>query len=81
MNKLGKMYLNGDGVGTSYSKAVKWFEKAMEYDCVDAVFNLGYCYENAKGVKQSYSAAKKLYEKAANLGNEEAIEALDRLNA
>lgn len=81
MNKLGKMYLNGDGIGTSYSKAVKWFEKAMEYDCVDAVFNLGYCYENAKGVKQSYSAAKKLYEKAANLGNEEAIEALDRLNA
>ena len=45
------------------------------------MFNLGYCYENAKGVKQSYSAAKKLYEKAANLGNEEAIEALDRLNA
>ena len=47
-----------------FSKAVQYFEKAMQMDIVNAITMLGVCYYMGKGVKKDWKKATELLERA-----------------
>ena len=49
--QLGMCYLEGNGVGCDYGKAVEWLEKAAQGGVAEALFQLGKCYWEGKGVE------------------------------
>ena len=71
-NKLGYMYINGEGVTKDYAEALKWFRKAAEQENAKAQYNLGVMYINGEGVTKDYAEAFKWFRKAAEQGNERA---------
>ncbi len=65
-----------------FQQAVKWYTKAaLLFDEPNAEYKLGQCYENGQGVRQDLHEAVIWYRRAARQDNEDAIEALKRLNA
>ena len=80
-NYLGVCFLGGYGVQKNPEKAVECFRKAKKQDNVDAYYNLGYCYQYGEGVKKNRAMAAKCYRKAVEKGNENAIKALQTLEA
>ncbi len=66
--KLGCCYYHGDGVGSDYQEAVKWFRKAAEQGNAAAQKSLGDCYRFGRGVEENYAEAMKWYRKAAEQG-------------
>ena len=69
---LGVMYSKGQGVGQSYSEAMKWYRKAADQGFTIAQFNLGTMYMKGQGGAQSHSEAIKWYRKAADKEHAEA---------
>ena len=79
----GHIYVNGDGIEQSYSKAREWWTKAAAQGHENAIHNLKWTkkgkswatqllaqrYSNGQGVKQSDKKAIELYEMAAKGGH------------
>ena len=69
---IGKMYLNGRGVGKDEAEAVRWYRKAAEQGLARAQNNLGLSYRDARGVPQDYAEALAWFRRAADQGFVEA---------
>ena len=78
---LGEMYENGIGLDCNTQNAKDCYEKGIALGSSDAMLNLGimYCtgtYTNVPNLTQG----KEYLEKAAEMGNQKAVNMLDRLN-
>ena len=71
-NKLGVMYLRGEGVPENNQEAAKWCRKAAEQGHAPAQNNLGFMYSTGEGVPQDDKEAAKWYRKAAEQGHAKA---------
>lgn len=82
ISNIGWHFYYGKGVDVDYNKAYKQFESAYNIKPDDGwVCNkMGECYEYGRGVNKNIDEAKKYYKKAADAGNEDAKQALSRLN-
>ncbi len=78
--RIGYMYENGC-LEQNYMKAIEYYIQAAEHGHVSAQYNLGVFYENGDVVPQDYDKALKYYQLAAEQGDEDAIEALEELDA
>ena len=72
-NRIGYMYLYGEGTKISYEDAMEWFLIAAEHSNSDAMTSIGYMYENGYGVKQNYATAMEWYKRAAELNHPMAL--------
>ena len=69
MHRLGKMYLNGDGVQQDYKKAFLLINKAAKQGDTNARCELALMYQRGLGVKMNLRAAYTLYKMAADSGS------------
>ena len=76
MYNTGLMYQYGFGVPVNERQAYLWYRKAAETGDADSMVKTGWCTENHFGTEND---ALEWYLKAAELENEEAIEAVQRL--
>lgn len=76
MYNLGLMYQRGYGTAEDPESAYKWYRKAAEAGDPDGAYMTGWCLENQYGCADP---AADWYQRAAELGSEQAAEALDRL--
>lgn len=67
--KLGKCYIEAEGVEESVTEGIKWLSKAVEQGNSDAQVTLGKCYLLGLGVEQSNEKGLELIRKAAEKGN------------
>lgn len=65
-NKLGWMYLKGEGVDQDYSLALYWFSRSAEQNDFIAQYNLGTMYD--QGVLENHKKAFEWYQKSAEQG-------------
>lgn len=79
MTALGLCYLRGTGVPQDEHEGLKWLLKAADADSTNAMLGLGQCYEKGVGVTTDKKEAAKWYRKAAALGDDDAMDALERL--
>lgn len=79
--QLGWMYIRGEYFDKDERAGINLFIKAANQDFSPAMVALGICYEEGIGVPKNKSTAISYYKKAAMKNNEEAIDALKRLNA
>ena len=70
---IGHMYRYGEGVEQDYTKALEWYNKAVNAGNASAMYSIGYMYDYGEGVEQDYSKALEWYNKAANAGNSAAM--------
>ena len=63
-NQLGVKYIDGEGVASIDSEALKWFHKAAEQNNAGGQYHLGVMYATGRGVEQSDEEAVKWYRKA-----------------
>jgi len=61
MHTLGLMYIRGDGVKKSNSKALTYFKKSYKHGYVNAAYDIGVMYKNGESVKKNVNTAKKYY--------------------
>lgn len=61
MHTLGLMYIRGDGVKQSYSKALTYFKKSYKNGYINAAYDIGVMYKNGESVKKNIHTAKKYY--------------------
>jgi TPR repeat protein len=66
--KLGKCYINGEGVDIDYEKAYKWFVKGIEKSEPFCQFELGMMKIKGLGVEKDFLEAKKLLLSSASNG-------------
>ncbi|MBR5345041.1 MAG: SEL1-like repeat protein [Clostridia bacterium] len=76
MYLLGIYYQNGIGTEENPREAYLWYRRSAEEGNTEAMYKTGWCLENHYGVT---SEAEEWYQRAADLGQEDAIEALKRL--
>ena len=67
--KLGKMFLNGDGVGKDIPKAVEWLKQAAVEENEFAEYALGRLYLKGEEVEKVIFAAEEYLLKSASRGN------------
>lgn len=72
--KLGKMFLNGDGVGKDIPKAIEWLKQAALEENEFAEYALGRMYLFGLGVEKDLPLAMEYLRSAAAKGNEYAAE-------
>ena len=72
IDRLGLMYLNGDGVEADPEKTVYWFRKGAEAGYSNHMFNLGLFYAKGYGVQRNFSLAAEWMEKAEEYGDPDA---------
>lgn len=80
LGKLGKVYLNGDGVKPDLEKAFGYYKTAADGGYVEAFYYVGTCYYYGNGVPEDKALAKSWIQKAADAGDKNADEFL-RVNA
>jgi len=78
-SNLAYMYEAGSGVTRDRKMAFTWYLKAAIQGYDYAQVCIGAMYEEGLAVERNTDEAKKWYTEAANQGNEEAAEALDKL--
>lgn len=71
-NRLGEMYLYGNGVQKNYELAAYWFKEATKQKYPDAMYNLGICFINGAGVEKNVRAGNSFIKQAAKLGSQRA---------
>lgn len=76
---LASLYMEGNGVSKSPSRAISYYRRAAEAGDNNAKAQLGYFYETGEHVEQDYSTAREFYQSAANDNNIMALEGLGRL--
>ncbi len=81
VNNLAEHYERGTGIKNNLKMAVQLFAQAAEAGSALAQYNLGRLYENNIGVQKDLVEARRCYELAAKQENQDAIDALKRLNA
>jgi TPR repeat protein len=79
-NALGYMHQYGMSVDQDFAKARELFEKAAKKGLAEAYYNLGFMYQNALGVRRNPDRARALYQKAAAQGDEDAQQALEKMD-
>jgi TPR repeat protein len=67
--RLGRMLLEGTGVGTDEGAALRWFMTAARDGDVEAMNMVGRCHENGWGVAVDMAAAATWYRRAAERGD------------
>jgi TPR repeat protein len=72
------MFAHGMGVEENITIALRWLRKAAEQDNNIALRELGFLYDEGKGVAQSRDEATRLISKAASLGDQKAIDWIDK---
>jgi len=70
--KVGRHYLNGDGVDKSYTKAHDWFSKGAEMNDPSCLYELGIMNLKGLGIEKNFLRAKKLLLHAADNGSDDA---------
>ena len=78
MYNLGMMYQHGYGTRENPQAAYAWYRKAADTGDGDALYMTGWCIENRYGID---NPALEWYERAALAGNEDAVKAIERLEA
>lgn len=68
-NNLGNMYISGQGITQSDTKAFEWYQKAAVQGHASAQFNLSIMYEYGLGVSKSEEKATDWLQKAAQGGD------------
>lgn len=81
VNNLAEHCERGTGIRKNLKMAVQLFGQAAEAGLALAQYNLGRFYENKIGVQKDLVEARRWYELAAKQENQNAIDALKRLNA
>ena len=76
---VGVCLSRGEGVRQDKTSALKRFIEAGQKGHAEACFNVGYYYENGVSVARNLRTAKKWYQRSLKNGNEDAREALLRL--
>jgi hypothetical protein len=71
-NRLGCMYLKGDGVAQDDTRAIAWFIKSATNGIPEGQTDLALCYLNGWGVERDVIEAGRCYRLAALQGNAEA---------
>lgn len=79
-NALGYLYEKGLGTKQNYDEALVYYERAAHNGNRSAQFNTAVLYENGLGTDRDLQQARFWYEHAAAQGDDEAAEALERLN-
>jgi len=69
MNDLGVLYSIGGAVPLDYSKALYWYQKAIDGGSPEAMNNLGTMYLYGVGLPRDYSNAFRWFERSAEHGN------------
>lgn len=72
--KLGKMYLDGNGVEKNNKTAFGYFKQAADAGNVDGMYWVGWCYRMGRGTKKDLDQAKQWWKKAAAAGHARAAE-------
>ncbi|MBQ4411314.1 MAG: sel1 repeat family protein [Candidatus Methanomethylophilus sp.] len=70
------MHYTGKGTPKDSAKAAHWYSKAAENGHPDAMYNLGLLLMEGDGIGQDYKQAMELFGRAAELGVEDAADAL-----
>ncbi len=78
-HNIGNQYSEGRGVDVDPALAVEWWTRAAEKGDAITQLRLGEAYEAGRGVTQDLEAAWEWYSRSAASGNEDAKEALERL--
>ena len=73
------MYDYGKGVEQDYSKALEWYNKAVNAGNAAAMCNIGRMYECGKGVEQDYSKALEWYTRSYNSGCKDVSKGVERI--
>lgn len=73
---IGNAYFYGDGVPRDRAKSIAWYERASAQDQPEAISHLAWCYDHGRGVPLDHAKAEKLFARAAELGSEDAKDAL-----
>lgn len=76
---LGRMYCLGTGVPTDLKKGFELYMLGYVRGDALGATNIGYCYEVGQGVRKNQQKAAEYYSRAAEMGEEHAAEALERL--
>ncbi|MGZ9059409.1 MAG: tetratricopeptide repeat protein [Burkholderiaceae bacterium] len=69
MNLIGILYILGVQVSTDHSKAVDWFQKAIDGGSASAMHNLAQMYLYGIGVPRDYTNAFRWFQRSAAYGN------------
>ncbi|MEM6902302.1 MAG: hypothetical protein AAF556_03580, partial [Pseudomonadota bacterium] len=77
---MGVAYADGIGVERDIVLAVRWFEQAAAEGISRAAFNLGVMYEVGMIGSPDLAVARQWYRQAATSGEQDAINAIDRLD-
>ncbi|MCA1592817.1 MAG: sel1 repeat family protein [Acidobacteria bacterium] len=75
-NRLGAMYLSGEGTSQDLRKAFDWFTKSAQQGNAEGQYNLALMYEKGEGIKANCVEAAKWYSKAAEQNHAFAIDNL-----
>ncbi len=67
--RLGKMFLSGQGTEKDIDKAVKWFEKALVNENINAAYQLGKIYYSGTDVPQNLRRAEEFFKMSAENNN------------
>ncbi|MCR5575669.1 MAG: sel1 repeat family protein [Oscillospiraceae bacterium] len=67
--RLGRMFLDGDGVTADNARAKEYFEKGVEAGEAECMVYLGNMYWNGKGVEEDHLTASDYYEMGAEAGS------------
>ncbi len=78
-HNIGNQYSEGRGVAVDPALAVEWWTRAAEKGDAITQLRLGEAYEAGRGVTHSLDTAWEWYSRSAAAGNEDAREALGRL--
>lgn len=78
-HNIGNQYSEGRGVAVDHALAVEWWTRAAEKGDAITQLRLGEAYEAGRGVTQDIDAAWDWYSRSAAAGNQEARQALERL--
>lgn len=78
-HNIGNQYGEGRGVAEDPALAVEWWTRAAEKGDAITQLRLGEAYGAGRGVTQDLDAAWEWYSRSAAAGNEDAREALERL--
>ena len=76
---LGRMYCEGIGVPVDLKKGFELYKLGWKRGDALAATNIGYCYEVGQGIRKNRKKAADYYVCAAEMGEENAAEALKRL--
>jgi TPR repeat protein len=77
--QMGYAYETADQVERDILQALYWYEKSAEQDYPPALYRMGVLYQIGKYVPRNDEKGMELIRKAADLGHEEAIERLEKI--